>query len=78
MSVCVALTHGLLAKSTDGTCDYLLLTKVEAAQLVENGQATLSFFQFDPAMYEFFLGQLLLTFIGGHIMGRVIKYLGKK
>lgn len=77
MSVCVALVHGLITQVTDSSCDYVVLSKGEVTQLVE-GQFDLSLLQFDQALYEMLLSQFLVTFIVGHVLGRVIKYLGKK
>lgn len=76
MSICVALNNGLLAQSTDNSCDYLLLTKVEAAQII-NGQFDLSLLQFDSSMYQYFLTQMLVSFITGHVLGRILKHFGK-
>jgi hypothetical protein len=77
MSVCVAIVQGLITQVTDSSCDYVVLSKDEVTQLVE-GQFDLSLLQFDQALYEMLLGQFLVTFIVGHALGRVIKYLGKK
>jgi hypothetical protein len=52
------------------------MSKEQVTQLVD-GQFDWSLLEFDKALYEFVLSQSLVTFIGGHVLGRVIKYFGK-
>ncbi|EKO3922093.1 transcriptional regulator [bacterium 19MO03SA05] len=77
MSVCVALVDGVVTISQTGVCDYILMSKSDVTQLVD-GQFDWSLLQFDKSLYQFVIGQALVTFILGHTLGRVIKYLGKR
>ncbi|MEZ8103211.1 transcriptional regulator [Vibrio bivalvicida] len=77
MSVCVTIIKGAVVQSADSACNLLLLSKDEVTQLA-NSQFDYSLLQFDQSLYEMLLGQFLVTFIMGHVLGRVIKYLGKK
>jgi len=77
MSLCVTVIDGIFQQSTNGTCEYILLSQSQVTQLV-NGQFDWSLFEFDRDLYDFILKQTLVTFIGGHILGRVLKYFGKR
>lgn len=77
MSICVAIVKGVITQSTNNDCALMVLSKDEVTQLV-NGQFDYSLLQFDQSLYQLLLGQFLVTFIVGHVLGRVIKYLGKK
>ncbi|WCP68512.1 transcriptional regulator [Vibrio tubiashii] len=77
MSICVAIVKGVITQSTVNDCELMVLSKDEVTQLV-NSQFDYSLFQFDQSLYQLLLGQFLVTFIVGHVLGRVIKYLGKK
>lgn len=77
MSVCVALVDGVVTISQTGVCDYILMSKSDVTQLVD-GQFDWSLLQFDESLYQFIIVQALVTFILGHTLGRVIKYLGKR
>lgn len=74
MSLCVAVNNGAVV--IDATCQFLLLTQEEVNKLTS--QPTLvDLLQFDSSMYEFLLGYMLLSFIAGHVAGRIIKTFGK-
>ncbi|MBN3495859.1 transcriptional regulator [Vibrio neptunius] len=77
MSICVAVIEGVITQSTGGACELILLSKDEVAQLV-NSQFDYSLLQFDQALYERLIKEFLVIFIGGHVLGRVIKTLGKR
>lgn len=77
MSLCVSVIDGVLQQSVGDSCEYILMSTEQVTQLVD-GQFDWSLLEFDPELYEYVVKQSLLTFIGGHVLGRVIKYLGKK
>ena len=76
MSICVTVIDGVLQQATNGSCDLILMSKEQVTQLVD-GQFDWSLLEFDKELYEYVLGQSLVTFIGGHVLGRVLKYFGK-
>jgi len=76
MSICVALIDGVITQAS-ASCDLMVLSKDEVTQLV-NSQFDYSLLQFDEALYRLVLQHCLVTFIVGHVLGRVIKSLGKR
>ncbi|MEF1327814.1 transcriptional regulator [Vibrio sp. M260121] len=76
MSICVTVIDGVLQQATNGSCELILMSKEQVTQLVD-GQFDWSLLEFDEELYEYVLGQSLVTFIGGHVLGRVLKYFGK-
>ncbi|PVA00139.1 transcriptional regulator [Vibrio vulnificus] len=77
MSLCVAFVDGVLQQSPEGVCEYILLSQEQVTQLV-NAQFDWSLLEFDRGLYEFIVTQSLVTFIGGHVLGRILKYFGKR
>ncbi|MFM2610398.1 transcriptional regulator [Vibrio chagasii] len=73
MSICVTVIDGVLQQSSSDVCEYVLVSKEQLAHLV-NGQFDWSLLEFDKALYEFVVQQSLITFIGGHVLGRVLKH----
>ncbi len=73
MSICVTVIDGILQQSSSDVCEYVLVSKEQLAHLV-NGQFDWSLLEFDKALYEFVVQQSLITFIGGHVLGRVLKH----
>ncbi|MFV8411180.1 transcriptional regulator [Vibrio owensii] len=76
MSICVTVIDGVLQQATNGSCELILMSKEQVTQLVD-GQFDWSLLEFDKELYEYVLGQSLVTFICGHVLGRVLKYFGK-
>ncbi len=76
MSICVAVIDGVLQQSNSGACEYILMSQSQVTELV-NGQFDWSLLEFDKGLYEFVMQQTLITFIGGHVLGRILKYFGK-
>ena len=76
MSICVALVDGVITQAS-ASCDLMVLTKDEVTQLV-NSQFDYSLLQFDEAVFRLLLQNMLVTFIVGHVLGRVLKSLGKR
>ncbi|EFO47832.1 transcriptional regulator [Vibrio parahaemolyticus] len=76
MSICVTVIDGVLQQATNGSCELILMSKEQVTQLVD-GQFDWSLLEFDKELYEYVLGQSLVTFIGGHVLGRILKYFGK-
>ncbi|EPF7769805.1 transcriptional regulator [Vibrio vulnificus] len=77
MSLCVAFVDGVLQQSPEGVCEYILLSQDQVTQLV-NAQFDWTLLEFDQGLYEFIITQSLVTFIGGHALGRILKYFGKR
>ncbi|MBJ2148932.1 transcriptional regulator [Vibrio sp. IB15] len=73
MSICVTVIDGILQQSSSGVCEYVLVSKEQLSHLVD-GQFDWSLLEFDSSLYEFVIAQSLITFIGGHVLGRVIKH----
>lgn len=73
MSICVTVIDGVLQQSSSDVCEYVLVSKEQLSHLV-NGQFDWSLLEFDKALYEFVVQQSLITFIGGHVLGRVLKH----
>ncbi|ENQ8747579.1 transcriptional regulator [Vibrio parahaemolyticus] len=76
MSICVTVIDGVLQQATNGSCELIVMSKEQVTQLVD-GQFDWSLLEFDKELYEYVLGQSLVTFIGGHVLGRILKYFGK-
>lgn len=77
MSECVKFNSNGRVLTDVNTCDFVLLSQQEAIELANSVQFNLALFQFDSGMYEFILAQTLITFITGHVLGRVLKTFGK-
>lgn len=76
MSICVTVVNEVLQQTSSGSCEYILLSQSQVTQLVEN-QFDWSLLQFDKSLYEYIIQQGLITFVGGHVLGRILKYFGK-
>ncbi|KGY08789.1 transcriptional regulator [Vibrio variabilis] len=76
MSICVTLVDGVLQQATNGSCEFIVMSQPQVTELV-NGQFDWSLLEFDKELYEFVLGQTLVSFVGGHVLGRILKYFGK-
>ena len=76
MSICVTLVEGVLQQATNGSCEFIVMSQPQVTELV-NGQFDWSLLEFDKELYELVLGQTLISFIGGHILGRILKTFGK-
>ena len=73
MSICVTVIDGILQQSSSDVCEYVLVSKEQLTHLVD-GQFNWSLLEFDKSLYEFVIAQSLITFITGHVLGRVIKH----
>lgn len=77
MSLCVQVNStGVLKQSFDASCEYILLSQGQVTELVNN-QFDISLVQFDADLFEYLLARMLVSFIVGHVLGRVLKSLGK-
>ncbi|ELE5025521.1 hypothetical protein LZT09_13000 [Vibrio fluvialis] len=74
MSKCVIDYNGYVMTSSTA-CDYVVLTSDEANNLLNNPSS--DSLNIDPALYSTVSGYLLLSLIGGHILGRIVKALGR-
>jgi hypothetical protein len=73
MATCVINQNGYLITASTG-CEYVIMTPSEVEQLrpALNGELTIN-----PELYSTVSGWLLLSFISGHVLGRILKTLGK-
>ncbi|MBF4242026.1 hypothetical protein EAY04_19905 [Vibrio anguillarum] len=55
-------------------CTYVILTPSELEQLQSNSLGSLTI---DPQLYTDVTGYILLSFVSGHILGRILKVLGR-
>ncbi|MBT2960895.1 hypothetical protein PL85_18415 [Vibrio anguillarum] len=75
MSNCVIQYNGYLMLAPQGfDCTYVILTPSELEQLQSNSLGSLSI---DPQLYTDVTGYILLSFVSGHILGRILKVLGR-
>ncbi|EKO3483247.1 hypothetical protein M0358_003360 [Vibrio fluvialis] len=73
MSQCVIVSNGYVVPSS-ASCDYALLTAAELEDLQADSVGALSI---DPSLYTTVSGHLLLSLVGGHVLGRIVKGLGR-
>ncbi|UJQ40399.1 MULTISPECIES: hypothetical protein [Vibrio] len=75
MSNCVIQYNGYLMLAPQGfDCTYVILTPSELEQLQSNSLGSLTI---DSQLYTDVTGYLLLSFVSGHILGRILKGLGR-
>ncbi|WP_240507692.1 MULTISPECIES: hypothetical protein [unclassified Vibrio] len=75
MSNCVIQYNGYLMLAPQGfDCTYVILTPSELEQLQSNSLGSLTI---DPQLYDDVSGYLLLAFVSGHVLGRILKGLGR-
>lgn len=75
MSNCVIQYNGYLMLAPQGfDCTYVTLTPSELEQLQSNSLGSLTI---DSQLYTDVTGYLLLSFVSGHILGRILKGLGR-
>lgn len=74
MSTCVIVHNGYLITSPVG-CDYVVLTPSEVQDL---SPSTVSGLTINQELYTTVSGWLLLSFVSGHVLGRILKTLGKR
>ncbi|WP_194577701.1 hypothetical protein [Vibrio anguillarum] len=75
MSNCVIQYNGYLMLAPRGfDCTYVILTPSELEQLQSNSLGSLTI---DSQLYADVSGYLLLAFVSGHVLGRILKGLGR-
>ncbi len=71
---CITTTQqGYLRTSTDFDCQLVMLSDTEYNNLVSASQSL----TIDPELYTTVSGWILLSFVSGHVLGRILKTLGK-
>ncbi|CAH7383079.1 conserved hypothetical protein [Vibrio chagasii] len=71
---CITTTQqGYLRTSTDFDCQLVMLTDTEYNNLVTASQSL----NIDSELYNAVSGWILLSFVSGHVLGRILKTLGK-
>ena len=71
---CITTTwQGYLRTSTDFDCQLVMLTDTEYNNLVTASQSL----NIDSELYTAVSGWILLSFVSGHVLGRILKTLGK-
>ena len=75
MSNCVIAYNGYLMLAPQGfDCTYVVLTPSE---LDEIRNTSLGSVTIDPDIYYLVSGYLLLSFLSGHVLGRILKTMGR-
>ncbi len=77
MSLCVEVVNSVLQTVSSEGCEYILLSKDELSSLINSQTDWASYLDFDSELFNQLLGVSLTTFIGGHVLGRIIKSFGK-
>ncbi|CAH6810178.1 conserved hypothetical protein [Vibrio chagasii] len=71
---CITTTQqGYLRTSTDVDCQLVMLSDSEYNKLVSGAQSL----TIDSELYTTVSGWVLLSFVSGHVLGRILKTLGK-
>ncbi|MEZ9824917.1 hypothetical protein AB4296_07960 [Vibrio cyclitrophicus] len=71
---CITTTEqGYLRTSTDSDCQLVMLSDTEYNNLVTTSQSL----SIDGELYTTVSGWILLSFVSGHVLGRILKTLGK-
>ncbi|CAH6811430.1 conserved hypothetical protein [Vibrio chagasii] len=71
---CITTTQqGYLRTSTDFDCQLVMLSDSEYNKLVSGAQSL----TIDSELYTTVSGWVLLSFVSGHVLGRILKTLGK-
>jgi len=71
---CITTTQqGYLRTSTDFDCQLVMLSDTEYNNLVSASQSL----TIDPELYTTVSGWILLSFVSGHVLGRILKTLGR-
>ncbi|PMH07818.1 hypothetical protein [Vibrio splendidus] len=71
---CITTTQqGYLRTSTDFDCQLVMLTDTEYTNLVSASQSL----TIEPELYTTVSGWILLSFVSGHVLGRILKTLGR-
>ncbi|MBY8160384.1 hypothetical protein KW508_20480 [Vibrio fluvialis] len=73
MSQCVYSSNDYI-RSSSTHCQYVILTPTELEDLQADSLGALTI---DPNLYTTVSGYLLLSLIGGHVLGRIVKGLGR-
>ncbi|MBN3572085.1 hypothetical protein [Vibrio neptunius] len=74
MAKCVIEQSGYFV-SSPSVCDYMILTAEEVNQLTQTLSGSLTI---DSDLYQLVSGYLLLSFVTGHVLGRIVKTMGRK
>lgn len=71
---CITTTQqGYLRTSTDFDCQLVMLSDTEYNNLVTASQSL----TIEPELYATVSGWILLSFVSGHVLGRILKTLGR-
>ncbi|CAH6804476.1 hypothetical protein [Vibrio crassostreae] len=71
---CITTTQqGYLRTSTDFDCQLVMLSDTEYNNLVSASQSL----TIEPELYTTVSGWILLSFVSGHVLGRILKTLGR-
>ncbi len=75
---CVITYNGYLMLKPSGwdTCDYVILQPSELDQIKTQANA-LGIVTIDSEIYTEVTGYLLLSLVSGHVLGRIVKTLGR-
>ncbi len=76
MAKCVTASGGYIV-STQNYCDYVLITPEEFEALQLQVEQSNLVFDIDSEFYAEITGYLLLSFVTGHVLGRIVKGLSR-
>ncbi|TKF05626.1 hypothetical protein [Vibrio kanaloae] len=72
---CITTTEqGYLKTSTDFDCHLVMLSDTEYNNLVSASQSL----TIEPELYTTVSGWILFSFVSGHVLGRILKALGRR
>ncbi|WP_342652270.1 hypothetical protein NM449_15575 [Vibrio metschnikovii] len=75
MNTCVIQYNGYLMLAPQGfDCTYVILTPSELEHLKYSSMGSLTI---DQQLYFDVTGYMLLAFVSGHVLGRILKTLGR-
>jgi len=79
MSQCVAIQADQTLKAVTGVCDFVLVTQSEFLEIQQHGLVNVlnELFAFDLATFGLINTAALVAFITAHIVGRIVRIMGK-
>jgi len=74
MAVCVGIsaTQQLILAPAQSVCSYQILTQAEINSLNGLNGLFSQYFDFNPSLFSLIVGGSLLSFVSGHILGRIM------
>ena len=70
---CIAVNQDGYLRASNFDCQFVMLTETEYRSLVTSSQSLTVY----PELYALVSGWILFSFVSGHVLGRILKTLGK-